>query len=97
MVFLNMGFDLSSFVLTLVSYFVVTATMACAGNHWDALYTCTGQVSRARAAQEELNNGTFFRLAVDTRLCGGPFTLYGRHNVLCHPSLWRQMSGQGIA
>ena len=44
MVFLNMGFDISCLVLALVSYFCVTATMVCIGNHWDAVYRSTGEV-----------------------------------------------------
>ena len=47
MVFLNMGFDISSLVLLLVSYFSVTATMVCVGNHWDGVYHHTGQVRHA--------------------------------------------------
>ena len=45
MVYLNLGFDISSLVLVLVSYFTLTATMVCISNHWDASYRSTGVVS----------------------------------------------------
>jgi len=43
MVYLNLGLDLAGFLLCLISFFSLTATMVAIGNHWDARYLVTGE------------------------------------------------------
>ena len=76
MVFLNMGFDISCLVLALVSYFCVTATMVCIGNHWDAVYRSTGEV-RMTTGYSSTGRARLIRSHSSARFC---FELSGNSN-----------------
>ena len=55
MVAVNLAIDSTAFLLCLVGFFALTATMVAVGNHWDAVYTVTGDVSTARFRYKTVN------------------------------------------
>ena len=46
-VWISLSLDFSSLIMFLVNYFALTATMIAFGNHWDAEYGSTGEVSQS--------------------------------------------------